>query len=242
MTVAVVGGSGKTGRAIRAALEKRNVPSVSIGRAEWPDLAGALAETERTYVLAPNMHENERSFVLDVVAAARAAGVERLVYHSVASPYVPAMPHHLGKAESEDVVRRSGLDWTILQPGAYLQNFPLDGSPLRIAYRADAPFGFSHLDDVAEVAATVLLDDGHEGATYELASVRSTPAGIAAATGAELDVITPEEWARTDGAGLDERVRQWLLAMFAYYDDHGLPVGTLPMTTLLGHAPRTLTS
>ncbi len=127
------------------------------------------------------MHPDERTFVLDVVAAARAAGVERLVYHSVASPYVPAMPHHLGKAEAEDVVRRSGLAWTILQPGAYLQNFPLDGSPLRIAYRADAPFGFSHLDDVAEVAATVLLDDGHDGATYELASLRSTPAEIAAA-------------------------------------------------------------
>jgi NAD(P)H dehydrogenase (quinone) len=238
--VALVGGSGKTGRAIRAALEKRNVRSVSIGRAEWPDLAGILAETERTYVLAPNMHPDERTFVFDVVAAAQAAGVERLVYHSVASPYVPAMPHHRGKAEAEDVVRRSGLPWTILQPGAYLQNFPLDGAPIRIAYRADAPFGLAHLDDVAEVAATVLLDDGHEGATYELASVRATPAEVAAAAGADLEVITPEQWANTDGAGLDDRVRQWLLAMFAYYDDHGLPVGTLPMTTLLGHAPSTL--
>ena len=240
--VAVVGGSGKTGRAVRAALEKRNVRSVSIGRAEWPHLAGILAETERTYVLAPNMHPDERTFVLDVVAAATTAGVERLVYHSVASPYVPAMPHHRGKAEAEDVVRRSGLTWTILQPGVYLQNFPLDGSPIRVAYRADAPFGFAHLDDLAEVAATVLLDDGHDGATYELASVHSTPAEVAAAVDADLEVVTAEEWARTDGAGLDERVRQWLLAMFAYYDDHGLPVGTLPMTTLLGRAARTLGS
>jgi uncharacterized protein YbjT (DUF2867 family) len=241
-TVAVVGGSGKTGRAVRAALDKRNVRSVAVGRAEWPDLADILAEAERTYVLAPNMHPDERTFVLDVVAAARAAGVERLVYHSVASPYVPAMPHHVGKAESEDVVRRSGLAWTILQPGAYLQNFPLDGSPIRIAYRADAPFGFSHLDDVAEAAATVLLDDGHDGATYELASIRSTPAEVAAAVGADLEVNTPDQWAGTEGAGLDERVRQWLLAMFAYYDAYGLPAGTLPMATLLGRAPTTLTS
>ena len=63
--------------------------------------------------------------------ALRQAGVGRAVYHSVASPYAPAMPHHLGKAASEDVVRRSGLGWTILQPGAYLQN--LDLSALRAA-------------------------------------------------------------------------------------------------------------
>ena len=181
-------------------------------------------------------------FVRDVVEAGRTAGVERLVYHSVASPYVPAMPHHLGKAQAEDVVRRSGLAWTILQPGAYLQNFPLDGSPIRIAYRADAPFGFTHLDDLADVAATALLDDGHDGATYELASLRSTPARIAAAVGADLEVIAPDDWARTDGAGLGERVREWLLAMFAYYDAHGLPAGILPMTALLGRAPTTVTA
>ncbi len=69
----------------------------------------------------------------------------------------------------------------------------------------------------------MLLEDGHEGATYELASIRATPADVAAAAGADLDVLTPDAWARTDGASLEPRVRDWLLAMFAYYDRHGLP-------------------
>jgi uncharacterized protein YbjT (DUF2867 family) len=150
------------------------------------------------------------------------------------------MPHHVAKARAEDVVRRAGPEWTILQPGAYLQNYPLDGSPIRLPYRADAPFGFTHLGDLGEAVATVLLDDGHEGATYELASVRATPADVAAAAGADLEVVTPAAWARTDGAALDPRVRDWLLAMFAYYDRHGLPAGTLVMRALLGRAPTTL--
>jgi uncharacterized protein YbjT (DUF2867 family) len=143
------------------------------------------------------------------------------------------MPHHLAKARAEDVVRRSGLAWTVLQPGAYLQNFAWDG-PARIAYRADAPFGFADLDDVAQVAALVLGDDVHVGATYELASVRSSVADLAAAHGTRVEVVTPEEWAATDGAGLDPRVRDWLVAMFRHYDRHGLPAGTETMRLLLG--------
>jgi NAD(P)H dehydrogenase (quinone) len=239
--VAVVGGHGKTGRAVSAALTARGARPVPLGRADWGDLAGALAGCRTAYVIAPNMHPDEAAYVADVVVAATASGVRRLVLHSVASPYVPAMPHHVGKARAEDVVRRSGLAWTILQPGAYVQNLlPARGS-LRLAYRADAPFGFADLGDLAEAAATVLLDEGHAGATYEIASFAATAADVAEATGADVEVVTPEEWARTDGAGLEPRVRAWLVAMFAYYEQHGLPVGTLPLRALLGRPPRTLT-
>jgi NAD(P)H dehydrogenase (quinone) len=237
--VGIVGGRGRTGRAVAAALAARGVGTVAVGRAEWGDLAGALAGCAAAYVVAPNMHPDEPAYVAEVIAAAQAAGVQRLVFHSVASPYVPEMPHHLGKARAEHVVRRSGLAWTILQPGAYLQNVQ-PGPTIRLPYRADAPFGFADLGDVAEVAATVLLDDAHDGATYELASVRATVADVAAALAAGVEEITSEEWAATDGAGLEPRVRDWLLAMFAYYDRHGLPAGTLPMRALLGRPPRAL--
>lgn len=242
--VAVVGGHGKTGRAVVAALAGRGVAAVATGRAEWDRLDAALAGCAVAYVVAPNMHPDEAAYVDRVAAAARSAGVARLVYHSVASPYVPAMPHHLGKARAEDVVRRSGLAWTILQPGAYVQNLLPAGPSLRLAYRADAPFGLADLVDLGEAVATVLLGRGHgrghEGATYELASFAATPADVAAAAGVRVEVVPPQEWASTDGAGLDRRVREWLLAMFGYYEKHGLPVGTLPMRTLLGRPPTTL--
>ncbi len=226
MRIAVVGGTGKTGRAVCAALQRRAHTALPLGRSAWTDLASALAGCDAAYVIAPNLHPDEPAYVSAVVAAAREAGVLRLVLHSVASPYTPAMPHHVGKAEAEDVVRRSGLAWTILQPGAYLQNLDLTQT-VRLPYRADAPFGFADLDEVAEAAAVVLTENGHDGATYELATRQATVAELAAEAGVDVVVQRP---AGEPGS----REETWLRAMFAYYDEHGLPVGTRTLSALLG--------
>ncbi len=246
--VAVVGASGKTGRAVVAALARRGAETVPIGRAQWSDLAGALRGCDAVHVIAPNMHEDEPAFATEVLAAARSAGVTRVGHHSVAAPYAPWMPHHLGKARTEDIVRRTAGRWTILQPCAYVQNFvpalQSGSATLEVAYRVDQPFGLVDLDDVAEATATVLLEPGHEGATYELGGPAPvTVADVAAAAGEVLGRrieavrIDPDLWAAGPGAGLDPRVRDWLLAMFAYYDECGLPTGPVPLGALLGRTP-----
>lgn len=215
--VAVFGGNGKTGRAVRAHL----TDAVPIGRAEMVDLPAVLDGCDAAYLIAPNLHPDEPGYVEDALDALTAAGVGRVVYHSVASPYVPAMPHHLGKAVAEDLVRRSGLAWTILQPGAYLQNLDLTGPAVRVPYDVDALFGFLDLDDLGAVAARVLLEDGHTGATYELASRQATVRQVA------------EEAGRTAEQVADPGTHPWLSAMFEYYDAHGLPVGTRTLRALL---------
>ncbi len=202
-----------------AALAARGVEARPLGRADWPALSEAVAGCAAAYVIAPNLHPDEPAYVAEALAALTEAGVGRVVYHSVASPYAPELPHHLGKAISEDLVRRSGLAWTILQPGAYLQNVDLSG-PVGVPYDVDAVFGFADLADVAEVAALVLTEDGHVGATYELASRVATVAELAA----EAGVTARRTEARPDG---------WLGAMFDYYDRHGLPVGTRTLDALL---------
>ena len=191
-----------------------------------------MAGCDAAYVIAPNMHPDEPAYVASALGRAAGAGVERVVYHSVASPYAPAMPHHVGKAAAEDLVRRSGLGWTILQPGAYLQNLDLTGPVDRLP--PDAPFGFLDLDDLGwrprpcspSPATTARRTSWPRGGR------RSRT--LAAEAGVDVEVVTPMQWAATDAADLDERVRAWLLAMFTYYDAHGLPVGTLPLRTLLG--------
>jgi len=218
--VAVVGGHGKTGRAVCSALADRGVEAVPLGRADWTDLPSALAGCEASYVIAPNLHPDEPAYVASVLRALDEAGVGRVVYHSVASPYVPAMPHHVGKAVSEDLVRRSGLDWTILQPGAYLQNLDLTG-PLEVPYSLDVPFGFLDLADLGRVAALVLTEVGHTGATYELATRVATVRELAAEAGVDARQVP------------DPGAHPWLSAMFAYYDQHGLPVGTRVLAALL---------
>ncbi|WP_210428978.1 SDR family oxidoreductase [Nocardioides eburneiflavus] len=219
--VAVLGGHGKTGRAVCAALADRSLDAVPLGRSDWPDLAGAVAECDAAYVIAPNLHPDEPAYVGSALTALAAAGVGRVVHHSVASPYAPAMPHHVGKAISEDLVRRSGLSWTILQPGAYLQNLDLSG-PLDLPYSADVRFGFLDLADLGRAAAVVLTEDGHEGATYELATRVATVRELAAEAGVPVRRVA------------DPGTHPWLSAMFAYYDDHGLPVGTRVLEALLG--------
>lgn len=222
--IAILGGHGKTGRAVAAALAGRGGEAVPIGRDAWRDLPGALEGCAAAYLIAPNLHPDEPAYVGEALAAMSAAGVARVVYHSVASPYAPDMPHHVGKAASEDLVRRSGLAWTILQPGAYLQNLDLSGPTVRVPYDVDAPFGLLDLDDLGAAAATVLLEGGHGGATYELATRQVTVRAMAEEAGLTAErVADPEE-------------HPWLSAMFAYYDRHGLPVGTLPLRALLGRA------
>lgn len=234
MKVAILGGSGKTGRAVGAALAQAGVATRPLGRAAFADLPAALAGADAVHVIAPNLHPDEPAYVAAVLAAATEVGVGRVSYHSVASPHVPAMPHHLGKAASEDLVRRSGLAWTLLQPCAYVQNLlpalrsARSSGVLEVPYSVDTPFGMVDLQDVAAATAVVLTGDGHVGATYELGG----PALVSIADVAAVAGVT----ARRVPAPADD-VHPWLQAMFDYYDDHGLPTGGVPLRALLGRAP-----
>jgi NAD(P)H dehydrogenase (quinone) len=220
MRVALIGGRGQTGRAVAAGLTERGAEPVPLGRIEWPDLTACVTGCDAAYVIAPNFHPDEPEYVVDALVALGEAGVPRVVYHSVASPYVPQMPHHLHKAEAEDLVRRSGLAWTILQPGAYLQNLSYDAD-VEVPYDVDAVFGFADLADVGRAAAVVLTEPGHVGATYELASRVATVRELATEAGVAARRV-------------DAAPGGMLGAMFAYYDRHGLPVGTRTLDMLLG--------
>ena len=193
-----------------------------LGRADWPDLAGAMAGCAAAYVIAPNFHPDEPAYVAHALEACRAAGVGRVGYHSVASPYVPAMAHHVGKAEAEDLVRRSGLAWTILQPGVYLQNLDLT-RPVEVPYDVHATFGFLDLADLGRGRR-----DGAAGGRPRRGRRTSWPAAPAASPS------SPPRPARRPSGSTRATCRTGLRAMFAYYDAHGLPAGTLPLRALLG--------
>ena len=241
--VAVLAAGGKTTRAVLAALDRRGVPARAATRQDadldtGAGLAEALAGCAAVWLAAPNLHPDEPGLVARVLAAARVTGVPRIVYHSVAWPYAPTMPHHLAKAVAEDAVRRSGLTFTILQPCAYAQNLlpQLATGRLAVPYSLDARFAFVDLDDVAAATAAVLVDGpAHAGATYELGgpellSVREV-AGLA---GVVAEQLTPAGWAAGPGASLPPSVREGLHAMFASYDRYGFPAGHAALDLLLG--------
>jgi NAD(P)H dehydrogenase (quinone) len=251
----VTGASGKTGRALTAALEAAGHQVTPLVRPGVDLDTGAGLEAMRgcdaLYLLAPNVHPDEPALVARCLDAARSGGVRRVVYHSVAQPYAPAMRHHVDKAVSEDLVRRSGLAWTVLQPCAYTQNLvpSLTGPDpvLAVPYSPDALFSFVDLQDVADAAVSVLSGDAHTGATYELGgpaalSVREVAALASQVRGAEVRVArtTPQQWASGPGASMTDDARARLLAMFAFYDTHGLLAGSLVLAALLGRRPTTV--
>lgn len=265
-TIAVMGAAGKTGSAVVAALSRRGthtralvhrpeqaeagVPgaaeslAVAIEPAPPHDdaLAEALTGIDALYMVAPNMHPDEPGMMRAVLTACHAAGVPRVVYHSVIHPYVPAMPHHVGKAEVEAMVQESGLDWTILQPASYFENalgvwnLVCDEGVWPLPYAAEAPFTPVALADVAEVAAEMLVASRHRFATYELAGpeVLST----AEMADAAATVLDRHITVVVDRDPVAASVRPTSLqAMFDYYHQHGICGNGTVLGALLGRPP-----
>ena len=231
---AVIGGAGKTGEAVLRALAARHLESRSLTRADIDLNTGAgLTESLRgchaVYALAPNFHQDEVGIAQRVVAAARQAGVARIVFHSVLQPQVSAMPHHFEKSRAEEVIINSGLEWAILQPCAYAQNFTPEVVS-SLGYRADAPFSLVDLADVGQAAVRLLSDRETTYGTFEACGPTTSIAELSSLLGWEVKerAFTPAD---------DSYAQKCMAAMFAYYNVHGLQGSSLALKNLLDREP-----
>ena len=275
--ILVTGAAGKTGRAViralaargevvRALVHRPQQASIAVDagardvvagdmrdQAAMDRAAGAASQVRAIYHICPNMSPNELSIAQVAVRAARAAGVEYFVYHSVLHPQTEAMPHHWQKLRTEELLFETGLPCTILQPAAYMQNILaywdriVQDGIYAVPYATEARLSMVDLEDVAKVAATVLTERGHAGATYELVGVDVlSPAGVAEVLAQLLgrpvraQVVDLEVWekgARASGLG-DYQVKT-LLQMFRYYERHGFWGNPHVLTWLLRRPPTT---
>ena len=188
-----------------------------------------------------------------VIAAARSAGVEHFVYHSVLHPQVEAMPHHWLKMRVEEQLFESGLSYTILQPAAYMQNVLAQWNSIvqegiyPVPYRVETRLGMVDLDDVAEAAAIVLTEAGHAGATYELAGAEALSQIEVAAVLADClgrpvraETVAIETWEqRARASGLGDYQVKTLVKMFRYYEQHDFWGNPRVLGWLLGRPPTT---
>jgi uncharacterized protein YbjT (DUF2867 family) len=141
--ILVTGAAGKTGKAIIRALVAKQLPTrapvhreaqvqttKSAGAEEVvvgdmhseTTLADATRDVDAIYHICPNVNSDEISIGKTVIDAARAAKVKQFVFHSVLHPQVEVMPHHWNKLRVEEALFESGLQFSILQPAAYMQN------------------------------------------------------------------------------------------------------------------------
>jgi len=214
---------------------------------EDPDsVERSLAGVRAVHLVPPVFRANETRLVANVRDAAAAAGVRRVVYHSVLHPNTPTMPHHMNKMRAEAELRDSDLEWTILQPAMYAQTV-LTYHRRSPAGRLQAPFDvrktFTLIDlgDIAEIAAAVLLDEVGRYGVYELAGPEALTVEQMAAQIGELvgEDITAEHivpWRLEMPEKITSRMA-YMAAMCDEYNRRGLVGNADVARMLLGREP-----
>ncbi|MEU3962209.1 NAD(P)H-binding protein [Streptomyces buecherae] len=257
--ILVLGATGKTGRRLVARLrETGTAPVRAASRSgevtfDWtqPDTwEPALAGAGAVYLVAPE----DPSPIGEFVRQATASGVRRFVALSGHGIEKAGDDFGRGMAAGEEAVRESGVEWTVLRPNNFFQNFDEDLwlSPLRAGRLAlpigETPEPFIDADDVAAVAAKVLTEDGHAGHTYELTGPRALTFAEATRTIAEsagrpirYEEITPATY-RSEllAEGWPEPAADTLNAMFALHRAGHTAKITDDAHRVLGHAPADL--
>ena len=272
--ILVTGAGGKTGQAVLRALSSageavraqvrrstqvtsaRQYGAAEVVVADLLDRAQmtvAMDGVRAVYLIVPNIHPEETTIGDVAIGAAKNAGVDTIVYHSVLHPQTREMPHHWQKLAVEEKLFESGMEFTILQPAAYMQNVLAywqeigEEGVYRVPYGDDAALSLVDLEDVAKVAARVLISEQHQCATYELAGPEAlSPGMIAGVLTRQLkrevraEAVPLEAWLEEARAGgLSGYQLDSLGKMFEYYDRHGLEGSSNVLEWLLGRVPTT---
>ncbi|MFJ5534760.1 NAD(P)H-binding protein [Streptomyces sp. NPDC093261] len=257
--ILILGGTGKTGSRIARRLKAagRPVRTASRTSADIPfDLDNpstwehALAGVTAAYLVEPNlrMSKDRQARIPQFVTEAVTAGVRRLVLLSAPRAGETAHPLHA----AEQAVRGSGVDWAILRPNWFSQNFS-EGPwlPGILAGTLALPTGggrtpFVDAEDIAEVAASALTEDRHSGHTYELTGPRAIGFGeaahlIAEATGRTIrhTDIDPDVFVqRQVAAGVSSDVARLLADVLAAIGDGSGAALSDGVERALGRPPR----
>jgi len=270
--ILVTGAAGKTGRAIIRALSEKNeriralvyrgeqscivesCGAVEVVVSDMRDVDAFIQSAEgvdKIYHICPNMNSDEVEIGFAAISAAQAAAVDQFVYHSVLHPQTQKMPHHWLKLQVEELLLESNLPFTILQPTIYMQNVHaewqriFDDGIYSVPYSIEMNLSMVDLEDVARVAAIILTETGHLGATYELSGPNMMSAELVAIIfskklGRRIKAETEpiEEWVEgAKASGLGKYQIETLVKMFRYYDTFGFPGNQRVLGYLLGRSP-----
>jgi uncharacterized protein YbjT (DUF2867 family) len=232
---------------------KRDIPlghgaseTVTADLADPASLGAALDGVDGAFLITPAFAPDATKMGLNLVEAAQAAGVRKIVYNGVYHPSLP-LENHAGTRPIEAALFASTLDFTILQPAMYLQG--LDGAleqarrtgTLVMPWSKYSKMTYVDYRDVAEAAALAFLDERLSHGTFELAApgmvdrIRLAEL-MAVASGRE---VTAEDL--PTGVTLPSGQPAGLGAMFAEYDRHGFHGGNpTVLRAILRREPRTV--
>jgi NAD(P)H dehydrogenase (quinone) len=219
MSVVVTGATGHLGRHVLEALLGRGVPAgeiVALGRnldkikdfadrgvrtvhvdyADAEGLRSAFEGADKVLLISGSEPGKRIPQHTNVIEAAKAAGVGHIVYTSILGIETTTMGLADDHKATEAVLRESGIPFTLLRNGWYLENYLENlASPLSTGVlpgsAGDGRISAATRADFAEAAAAVLTSDGHAGAGYELGgdepfTLTELAAAVTAHTGTQV--------------------------------------------------------
>jgi uncharacterized protein YbjT (DUF2867 family) len=137
--------------------------------------APALRGVRRLFLMRPPAISDTKRFINPVIDAARAAGVEQIVFLSLlGAERLRVVPH----ARVESYLAGAGVPWTFLRPSFFMQNLSTTHRDEIRAGEIPVPAGGGRtslidIRDVAAAAARVLSEEGHSNAAYALTGVEA---------------------------------------------------------------------
>ncbi|MDQ1666598.1 MAG: hypothetical protein QOH75_2629 [Actinomycetota bacterium] len=231
-----------------------SLPGAEVAQATYDDSAAmreAFAGAAAVFLVSAAEHPERVRQHLAAVDAIADAGVQRVVYTSIVAAAPDATftlaRHHWA---TEQRLRERGPAFTILRDSIYLDFLPLmvgaDG--VIRGPGGDGRVGAVARDDVADVAATVLTTEGHEGATYDVTGGESLSFSEVAAVLSEASGRTiryqpetmEEAWeSRRSYGAPDWEVEGWI-STYAAIATGELAVVSDTVERIAGHPPLTL--
>lgn len=201
-----------------AELAARGIRTVELDYARPETIAPALEGVDAVLLVSGTDFGNRVAQHQNVIDAAKAAGVAKLVYTSaprateVEADFALAVEH----AGTERAIAASGVPAVILRNNWYTENYTADvalaaDTGVIASSAGDGRVASATRADYAEAAAVVLLEDGHVGQVYELAGDAAWTFDELAAAATEVlgrevvytPLTTDARAAALEGAGLD---------------------------------------
>ena len=206
MTVLVIGGTGRIGKfavdkltqsGIKTKVFSRSQEKLSsltnnaigvTGNLEKIDTLLNIYEDVDKLLLITANGETETERGLNAIKQAKVSNVSKIVFISVKlSEEAMKVPHYASKVPIENLIKNSGINFTILRPDFYFQNDLLLEKPITLAGLYTMPIGNigqNRIDtrDVADAAVNALLSDEFNGMEIPLYGPKSWTANDIART------------------------------------------------------------
>lgn len=197
MKIGVTGATGQLGRIVIEKLKKKTAAENIVALVRSPQKAAGFGVEVREFdytkpeLLVPALKGIDKLLLIsasdigkrteqhnNVIEAAKKAGMKFIAYTSLLRADTSTISLAGEHAETEKLLKKSGIPFTLLRHGWYTENYT---ASLPVVIDQEVLYGSSGegkissatRNDFAEADATVVTTEGHEGKVYELAGDES---------------------------------------------------------------------